>query len=141
MDLILTKQLIWQGLLVLSTRRKSRLKSTADPQRLWADTYAFIRPELQWPLKGTIVSIRIPDKSNTEQLSQAGTVACFCTRFLEHGHNRQVIQFEVCFIAWKRYHFIIGYNITFNILLLHTFSFVFSLAKLISCNHSLKNKS
>ena len=117
MDSILTKQLFWQGLPVLSTRRKSQLKSTPDPQRLWADTYIFIRPELQlpWPLKGTFVSIGIPDKSNTEQLSQAVTVAFFCTRFLEHGHFRQAIQLEVCFIAWKRYHFIIGYNITFNI--------------------------
>ena len=67
-------------------------------------------PELQRPLKGTLISIGIPDKSKTEQLSQARTVACFCTRLLDHGHNRQVIQFEVCFTAWKRYHFIIGYD-------------------------------
>ena len=141
MDLILTKQLIWQGLPLPSTRRKSRLISTPDPQRLGADTYTFNRTELQRPLKGTSISIGIPDNSITEQLFQAGTVAFFCTRFLDHGHNRQLIQFEVCYIAWKKYHFIIGYNITFNILLLHTFSFVFPLTKLISCNHSLKNKS
>ena len=140
MDLILTKQLIWQGLPVPSTRRKSQLKSTPDPQRLWADTYIFTRTELQRPLKETI-SIGIPDKMNTEKLSHAVFVAFSYTVIIGHGHNRQVIQFEVCYIAWKRYHFIIGYNITFNILLLHTFSFVFPLAKLISCNHSLKNKS